>query len=250
MPLTSFLIANKFGVIVIFLTKRGSLTIFPLWKGPGEFMYHQMITLSLVYNNHYVMVQLERDFSMSTISVYWRRHKDPCTARWKTVYKLGLELYQQLKPRDPEPNKVKVKVKISNRKHGEKKSMTILPLMLSCASVCAAVTVCLFRFCGLRTDLLGTASALSCRCCCCCRCFSDLFAPVWGPGLAVALLACVAAVLEIFWTFLPLLGSRLVNLMVGLDANVAWMWLFCFSLQPNQPQDTEKRQNPCKKNTY
>ncbi|KAL4569437.1 hypothetical protein LXL04_025075 [Taraxacum kok-saghyz] len=102
MPLTGFLIANRFGVIVIFLTKRGSITIFPLWKGPEEFQYHQMITISLVYDNHYVMVQLERDFSMPTIPAYLRRHKNSCVPRWEAVYKLRLELYQQLKPRDRE----------------------------------------------------------------------------------------------------------------------------------------------------
>ncbi|KAL4560522.1 hypothetical protein LXL04_032674 [Taraxacum kok-saghyz] len=100
MPLTGFLIANKFGVIVIFLTKRGSITIFPLWKGPEEFSYHQMITISLVYDNHYVMVQLEGDFPMTTIPAYLRRHKNSCVPRWEAVYKSRLELYQQLKPHD------------------------------------------------------------------------------------------------------------------------------------------------------
>ena len=103
MPLTGFLIANRFGVIVIFLTKRGSITIFPLWKGPEEFSYHQMITISLVYDNHYVMVQLERDFPMPTIPTYLRRHKNSCIPSWEAVYKSRLELYQQLKPRDREP---------------------------------------------------------------------------------------------------------------------------------------------------
>ncbi|KAL4566283.1 hypothetical protein LXL04_030397 [Taraxacum kok-saghyz] len=100
MPLTGFLIANKFGVIVIFLTKRGSITIFPLWKGPEEFSYHQMITISLVYDNHYMMVQLEGDFPMPTIPAYLRRHKNSCVPRWEAVYKSRLELYQQLKPCD------------------------------------------------------------------------------------------------------------------------------------------------------
>ncbi|KAL4568445.1 hypothetical protein LXL04_024058 [Taraxacum kok-saghyz] len=108
MPLTGFQIANRFGVIVIFLTKRGSITIFPLWKGPEEFPYHQMITISLVYDNHYVMVQLERDFPMPTIPSYLRRHKNSCVPRWEAVYKSRLELYQQLKPRDREPTFISI----------------------------------------------------------------------------------------------------------------------------------------------
>nr|KAJ0215804.1 hypothetical protein LSAT_V11C300123480 [Lactuca sativa] len=102
MPETCILIANRFGVVLTFLTNQGSLTFFPLWKGPEEFLYHRVITISLVYGNHYVMVQLEGDCPLPTISAFWIRHKAPCAAGWETMFMSRLELYRQLKPYNPE----------------------------------------------------------------------------------------------------------------------------------------------------
>ncbi|KAH1080003.1 hypothetical protein J1N35_019764 [Gossypium stocksii] len=59
LPMTSVLIANRFGVIFNYLTKQGDITFFPLWRGPKHFQYHHAITIAHVYDNHNVMVQLE-----------------------------------------------------------------------------------------------------------------------------------------------------------------------------------------------
>ncbi|KAL6498070.1 hypothetical protein OROGR_028467 [Orobanche gracilis] len=97
MPETGILIANTFGVVLIFLTKKGAITFFPLWKGPGEFLYHRIITISIVYDSHYVMVQLQGDCPMPIISAYWIRHKALSAAGWETMFMSRLELYRQLK---------------------------------------------------------------------------------------------------------------------------------------------------------
>ncbi|KAH1040033.1 hypothetical protein J1N35_041776 [Gossypium stocksii] len=97
MPMTGVLIANRFGVILNYLTKRGDITFFPLWRGPEHFQYHHAITIAHVYDNHNVMVQLEGDYPMPTISAYWIRHKAPSTAGWQTMYMSRLEFYKQLK---------------------------------------------------------------------------------------------------------------------------------------------------------
>ncbi|KAG4139479.1 hypothetical protein ERO13_D07G195440v2, partial [Gossypium hirsutum] len=83
-PMTGVLIANRFGVILNYLTKRGDITFFPLWRGSGHFQYHHAITIAHVYDNHNVMVQLEGDYPMPTISAYWIRHRAPSTAGWQT----------------------------------------------------------------------------------------------------------------------------------------------------------------------
>ncbi|TYI31732.1 hypothetical protein ES332_A04G005100v1 [Gossypium tomentosum] len=98
MPMTGILIANRFGVILNYLTKRGDITFFPLWRGPEHFQYHHAITIAHVYDNHNVMVQLEGDYPMPTISAYWIRHRSLSTARWQTMYMSCLEFYTQLKP--------------------------------------------------------------------------------------------------------------------------------------------------------
>ncbi|KAL4558334.1 hypothetical protein LXL04_036532 [Taraxacum kok-saghyz] len=98
MPETGILIANTYGVVVQFLTNQGSATFFPLWRGPNEFENHRVITFALVYNNHYVMVQLEGECPMPPISVLWTRHKTPPATLWETMYKSRLQFYKQLKP--------------------------------------------------------------------------------------------------------------------------------------------------------
>ncbi|MFQ6652415.1 hypothetical protein Gotur_024295 [Gossypium turneri] len=85
MPMTSVLIANKFGVIPNYLTKRCDITFFPLWRGPKHFQYYHAITIAHVYDNNNVMVQLEGDYLMSTISAYWIYHRAPSTAGWQTM---------------------------------------------------------------------------------------------------------------------------------------------------------------------
>ncbi|KAK8289803.1 hypothetical protein V6Z11_D07G212800 [Gossypium hirsutum] len=97
-PMTGVLIANRFGVILNYLTKRGDITFFPLWRGSGHFQYHHAITIAHVYDNHNVMVQLEGDYPMPTISAYWIRHRAPSTAGWQTMYMSCMKFYRQLKP--------------------------------------------------------------------------------------------------------------------------------------------------------
>nr|KAJ0212511.1 hypothetical protein LSAT_V11C400223670 [Lactuca sativa] len=77
LPDIGILIANRFGVIVQFFTTVGSVTFFPLRRCPSEFQNHCILTFALVYTNHYVMVQLEGEYSMPPISALWIRHKDP-----------------------------------------------------------------------------------------------------------------------------------------------------------------------------
>nr|KJB48305.1 hypothetical protein B456_008G062800 [Gossypium raimondii] len=74
------LIANRFWVILNYLTKRGDITFFPLWRGLEHFQYHHAITIAHVYDNHNVMVQLKGDYPMPTILAYWIRHRAPSTA--------------------------------------------------------------------------------------------------------------------------------------------------------------------------
>nr|KAJ0219558.1 hypothetical protein LSAT_V11C300112950 [Lactuca sativa] len=86
MPETSILIANRFGVVLTFLTKQGSLTFFPLWKGPKEFLYNRVIPISLIY---------EGDCPLPPISAFWIRHKAIYAVGWETMFMSRLELYKQ-----------------------------------------------------------------------------------------------------------------------------------------------------------
>ncbi|KAH1130620.1 hypothetical protein J1N35_001998 [Gossypium stocksii] len=98
MPMTGVLIVNRFGVILNYLTKQGDITFFPLWRGLEHFQYHHAFTIAHVYDNHNVMVQIEGDYLMPTISAYWIRHRAPSTVGRQTMYMSHLEFYRQLKP--------------------------------------------------------------------------------------------------------------------------------------------------------
>nr|KAJ0196297.1 hypothetical protein LSAT_V11C700381820 [Lactuca sativa] len=76
MPETVVLIANMFGVIDHFFTSVGSITFFPLWRGPRAFQNHHVLTFALAYINHYVIIQLEGEYLMPSISALCIRHKD------------------------------------------------------------------------------------------------------------------------------------------------------------------------------
>lgn len=97
MPKTSILIANRFGVVLNLLNKLCSITFFSLWKVLKDFLYHRIITISLVHDNHYVMILLEGHCTMPTISIYWICHKAPCAVGWKTMVMSHLQFYWQLK---------------------------------------------------------------------------------------------------------------------------------------------------------
>ncbi|KAD5960357.1 hypothetical protein E3N88_11829 [Mikania micrantha] len=70
----------------------------PSAKCPEEFDYHKMITIAHVYDNHYVMVELEREYPMPSILAYWVRHRASSAVGWQTIYENRLKLYKQLNP--------------------------------------------------------------------------------------------------------------------------------------------------------
>ena len=75
MPDTGFLIANKYRVIINFLTNAGSSTCFPLWIGPQDISHHQSIAIALVHNVHYVKVDLQELHPMPEICPLWRGYR-------------------------------------------------------------------------------------------------------------------------------------------------------------------------------
>ncbi|XP_023739282.1 uncharacterized protein LOC111887345 [Lactuca sativa] len=86
MPDTGFLIANKYGVIVYFLDKQGSLTCFPLWHGPQDISHHRSIVIAFIYNGHYVKVDLQELHPMPTIMSLPRHHRSERAAGWEILY--------------------------------------------------------------------------------------------------------------------------------------------------------------------
>nr|KAJ0208461.1 hypothetical protein LSAT_V11C500230070 [Lactuca sativa] len=93
MPVTSFLIANKYNVIVIFLSKDSPSTCFPLWLGPQDISTHRVVVIALVRGDHYVKVDLYGAYPMPTILPLWRHNRSSRSAGWETVYAARLNSY-------------------------------------------------------------------------------------------------------------------------------------------------------------
>ncbi|KAD4179256.1 hypothetical protein E3N88_27847 [Mikania micrantha] len=64
MPETGVLIANAFGVIVVFISLGASVTVFPLWTSPEFLLPHRVVSFVFVNDNHFVMVELTGDYPM------------------------------------------------------------------------------------------------------------------------------------------------------------------------------------------
>nr|KAJ0224896.1 hypothetical protein LSAT_V11C100044820 [Lactuca sativa] len=102
MPLSGYLIANKFGVIVHCLSHEQNTTCFPLWRGPEEFQPHRAITLALVNGIHYMSVFLKGNYPMPPTTGYWNAHKSASASTWQTMYWPRFDLLNQLRSRASE----------------------------------------------------------------------------------------------------------------------------------------------------
>ncbi|KAD1345610.1 hypothetical protein E3N88_42980 [Mikania micrantha] len=93
MPETGVLIANAFGVIMVFISLGASVTVFPLWKSPEFLLPHRVVSFVFVNDNHFVMVELTGDYPMPTPTWYWSRFKSQDAAAWEMWYKQRLDAY-------------------------------------------------------------------------------------------------------------------------------------------------------------
>ncbi|KAD4178941.1 hypothetical protein E3N88_27532 [Mikania micrantha] len=93
MPETGVLIANAFGVIVVFISFGASVTVFLLWTSPKFLLPHRVVSFVFVNDNHFVMVELTGDYPMPTPTWYWSRFKSQDATAWEMWYKQRLDAY-------------------------------------------------------------------------------------------------------------------------------------------------------------
>jgi hypothetical protein len=103
MPTCGILAANRFGVVITFIERDISYTIFPFHVGPEVVMPHNFIAIALVNNNHFIRVHLTDDHPMPPINEYWRHRRTSYANNWEVMYKKRLDDYADmmaaLKPR-------------------------------------------------------------------------------------------------------------------------------------------------------
>ncbi|KAJ0754862.1 putative OTU domain-containing protein [Helianthus annuus] len=96
MPEAGFLIANKFNVIVHFLSqeKRNSSTCFSLWRGPHEFPEKKIITIAHVNGNHFIMVELQGEYPMASTNNLWKLMRENDAAGWENIFESRQNMYK------------------------------------------------------------------------------------------------------------------------------------------------------------
>ncbi|KAD4585133.1 hypothetical protein E3N88_22734 [Mikania micrantha] len=99
MPDSGVLIANRYRVIVHFLSILESSTCFPLWEDHKEFQEYLAITIAHVHGCHYIKVQLEGEYPMPTMMALLKHYKNSRAAEWESFYKERIKMYSQLLPR-------------------------------------------------------------------------------------------------------------------------------------------------------
>nr|KAJ0202577.1 hypothetical protein LSAT_V11C500243660 [Lactuca sativa] len=91
MPLTGYLISNKFGVI-----PQTIYDMLPSLERSRTVSAPRAITLAFVNGNHYVSVFLKKNYTMPPTIMYWNAHRSPSASTWEIMYWSRFELYNQL----------------------------------------------------------------------------------------------------------------------------------------------------------
>lgn len=92
MPATGLLIAQKFGVVVQFLSSGGhSETYFPMFDGPGNIEDHAFISFAWVNKNHYIALELAKGAPMPRLNRTWSEFRYEQASEWETIYENRIE---------------------------------------------------------------------------------------------------------------------------------------------------------------
>lgn len=95
MPEVGLLVAQRYGVIVQFLSNQGCLTIFPLWTGPNTCLPHRVVSIVHI-PQHFIHVKLQGDCPMPPTPVLWKRYRNDVAGEWEDVYQSRLQDFLSL----------------------------------------------------------------------------------------------------------------------------------------------------------
>lgn len=97
MPDAPILLSNRLGLIINCISVAGNHTVFPFWRGEGELMIDEPISIALINEqSHFVMVKLQGNYPMAPPPPYWVHHRvHPKARRWAQVYKDRLDRFDE-----------------------------------------------------------------------------------------------------------------------------------------------------------
>lgn len=99
MPPAGILVANRYRLILVYLSISNNLTFFPFWISPYEVIEHKMIAIGLVNGNHYIKLELEGDYPIPEATKYFKHYKSQEASNWEFIYRSRIQRYLASRPR-------------------------------------------------------------------------------------------------------------------------------------------------------
>ena len=95
MPDTGLLIASRYNVVVVFLSKEGDTTCLPLFTSPPSSQPHNICVIARFNGNHFVRLVLQGDFPIPPMHPQWSSYAFDRT--WENPYLHRQNVYNQIK---------------------------------------------------------------------------------------------------------------------------------------------------------
>ncbi|KAH1189811.1 hypothetical protein GmHk_20G057513 [Glycine max] len=88
-------IASRYNIIVVFLSKQQSTTFFPLRSQPlANSLLHRIICIGHVYDNHFVEVYLKERCPLLPVALLWSSNCHPQAKSWPIPYISRMQHYK------------------------------------------------------------------------------------------------------------------------------------------------------------
>ncbi|KAJ1424222.1 Protein FAR1-RELATED SEQUENCE 6 [Sesbania bispinosa] len=84
LPDMGYVIASRYNLVLVSLSKSGSMTFFPLRGHPKS--SHQITCIGYVYGNHFVQVELKDGCPIPPTALQWRANRLPEAEAWEFPY--------------------------------------------------------------------------------------------------------------------------------------------------------------------
>ena len=86
-PDMGYLIVSRYNIILICLSLKQSITIFPLRTAPPtDVGLHRLLCICNVYDSHFVQVKMVDDCPIPTADILWCTHCYPEARLWSSYY--------------------------------------------------------------------------------------------------------------------------------------------------------------------
>ncbi|KAH6815198.1 hypothetical protein C2S51_020018, partial [Perilla frutescens var. frutescens] len=99
LPDMGHLVASRYNVVLIHISKQQCITYLPLRSNPPSPSQHKVIAVGFVNDNHFVQVFLDHAAPIPPIAPNWEYNRLESAAGWETPYLCRIRAFNALIPR-------------------------------------------------------------------------------------------------------------------------------------------------------